>query len=282
MSAIKTTIFGASMLGLGAVGGYFFAKKTLQDQYQEDLVDVQNFYKEKLDELGVMPEDFGLSTEDTVDLLRKFSQGYKEGLATEADTESDGDEDKEDEEESEKIVNIYRGKGRQRINYSKPDIEDLNRIRKEYEVLAADAEPEEEYEPSEDEGYEAEIEARAEEYAQIRKDNMASGRPYLIDSDEYADTEAYEHQVLYYYSEDGVLCEDDDAIVEEEEECVGLDYEEVLRMQTTCWVRNDNLGMVYEIHRINASYNKTVKNAVETPREREFRLQGRRRQAMDD
>ena len=37
---------------------------------------------------------------------------------------------------------------------------------------------------------------------------------------------------IIHYAEDRVLCEDDDSIVDEEEELVGLDYEDVLSMQT--------------------------------------------------
>jgi hypothetical protein len=52
-------------------------------------------------------------------------------------------------------------------------------------------------------------------------------------------------------------------------------------MQTTCWVRNDVLRVLYEIHRIDDSYKKAVRGVSETPREREFRIQGRRKLALD-
>ena len=140
-----------------------------------------------------------------------------------------------------------------------------------------------EYVPSDDPEYEAELEARAEEYAKRRSENMKSGEPYLIEPEEYVDgPEDYDRQALYYYAKDRTLCEDDDQEVEEEEACVGLDYEDVLDMQTTCWVRNDRLRVLYEIHRINDSYKEVVLNARETPREREFRIQSRRKQALDD
>ena len=53
-------------------------------------------------------------------------------------------------------------------------------------------------------------------------------------------------------------------------------------MQTTAWVRNDTLMILYEIHRVDDSYARTVANAIETPKEREFRILGRRKQALDD
>ena len=79
-----------------------------------------------------------------------------------------------------------------------------------------------------------------------------------------------------------MLCEDDDSIVEEEEELVGFDYEDVLSMQTTAWVRNDTLMIGYEICRIDDSYNRSVANALETPKEREHRLLARQKHLMDN
>ena len=38
--------------------GYIFAKKKLQQQYQDEISEVQDFYYEKLKESGVMGKDF--------------------------------------------------------------------------------------------------------------------------------------------------------------------------------------------------------------------------------
>ena len=131
--------------------------------------------------------------------------------------------------------------------------------------------------------YEAELERMAEDYSRRRSENIQKGEPYLIEPEEYHDgPEDYDRQALYYYRDDRTLCEDDDRQVEDEEGCVGFDYEDKLDMQTTAWVRNDRLRVLYEIHRIDDSYKKAVLGVVETPREREFRIQGRRKQALDD
>ena len=70
-------------------------------------------------------------------------------------------------------------------------------------------------------------------------------------------------------------------MVEDEEGIIGFDYEDVLDMQTTAWVRNDELMTLYEIHRIDQSYASAVANVVETPREREYRLMSRKKQIYD-
>lgn len=142
----------------------------------------------------------------------------------------------------------------------------------------------EDYDPEEPQD-EDELDQEAEEYARRRAENIQSNRPYLIEPEEYREgPEDYDHQVLYYYAEDRTLCEDDDTKIDEndEEECVGFDYEDKLDMQTTAWVRNDQLRVLYEIHRIDDSYKKAVQNVSETPREREFRIQGRRKHAIDN
>lgn len=301
---IKNTLFGFILLGMGGVAGYFIADKKLKARYQEDLVDVQDFYYKKLQELGVMEEDFEPEEQTDEELEKEFQAQFqkiddmynKSGLDGPADptrsgADFDGDElmfskpktdthnnDKKRTETS-KDVHYDKGKGRPIINYNKPPLEKiLAELQDE-----GDEEIDEIEEDEMDEAYAAEIEARAEEFAQRRYENQLSGEPYCVNYDELEDTpEEYEKQILYYYAQDRTLCEDDDSIVDDEEEVVGLDYEDVLSMQTIAWVRNDKLCMIYEIHRIDDSYARVVANAIETPREREFRLVARRKQALDD
>lgn len=271
MTGINKALFGVATFGLGAVTGYLVSKKSMQKQYRLDVADIQAFYKEKLDELGVMEEGF-----DPPD-------------------DAEYDEDEEDFEK-EDVIASYRGdKRRVAIDYSKPSLEDMQRaLNSDGVTVIVDANGAEtlgqidEYgddvspTPNDPE-YEAYLERAAEEYAIRRSENMKNGEPYLIEPEEYAEgPEEYERQTLYYYSKDRVLCEDDDSQVEEEEDCVGFDYEDTLDMQTTVWVRNDRLRVLYEIHRIDESYTKAVMGVSETPREREFRIQGRRKQALDN
>lgn len=266
MNGIKRLLFGTATFGLGAVAGYFICKRKLRDQYREDVAEVQAFYRERLDELCMTPDDF------------------------EPD-ESDGDEyDAEAEAQKAEVINNYRGeKRRYTVDYTKPSLEELGRSLREGASVVVDSNGEDklgDVDPGEeviDPDYEAEMEQAAEEYARKRTENMKRGDPYLIEPEEYRDGPVeYEHQALYYYAKDRTLCEDDDSQVDDEEACVGFDYEDKLDMQTTCWVRNDKMRVLYEIHRIDDYYTKAVLGISETPREREFRIQGRRKQALDN
>lgn len=284
--SIKNIMIFTGGIGVGSLAGYILCKKTLEDKYRMDVEDNRQYYLEKLEELGVMEEGFEAETMD--------EEAYDE----------EDEEEQEDDSPEQALIREY--KGTPKLNYSKPSLDELKRAIKagvknvpfptatgvsavvpsngEESLGEVDEDDEEtEYVPSDDPEYEAELEARAEEYAKRRSENMKSGEPYLIEPEEYVDgPEDYDRQALYYYAKDRTLCEDDDQEVEEEEACVGLDYEDVLDMQTTCWVRNDRLRVLYEIHRINDSYKEAVLNARETPREREFRIQSRRKQAMDE
>lgn len=250
---IQNILIGTGLFSAGVVSGYFICKKALSQQYRDDLEDVQEFYYEKLKEMGVQDEDFE-------------AEQYEEGV----------------EDEYERTVVPTTAKGRPIVNYNKPSLEDMAR---KIEDDDDDDEGEIEYDPedSDDPDYEEELEIRAEEYARRRNENESKGLPYVITHDEYLEgPREYEKLILYYYSEDRVLCEDDDRLVDGEEELVGFDYEDVLDMQTIAWVRNDAVNMLYEIHRVDQSYERDIKNLRETPREREFRIKGRRKQALDD
>ena len=129
----------------------------------------------------------------------------------------------------------------------------------DYDESDEDFENEEEYDDYEetDEEYQAEIESLANEMAARVESKKAQGLPYVIPHSEFEEIEVgYTKTVLYYYSVDNVLCEEDDTKIEtdDEETLVGFDYEDVLEMQTTAWVRNDEIKTLYQIHRIDESY----------------------------
>lgn len=269
---IKQIIVVVSSMGIGGCIGYVFARKMLEERYQYDIAEVRKLYQDKLDELDAMIEAIDKGNPDITP---------KE--------ENETPEEKEIRE----VISTYRGERRRSvIEYNKPSLESFKQAAEDMyhedpspvdpdgnETLGEDNEEEEPNDPE----YEAELDQQAEEYARRRSENMRSNLPYLIEPEEYREgPEDYDHQTLYYYADDRTLCEDDDTEVDDEEECVGFDYEDKLDMQTTCWVRNDKLRVLYEIHRIDDSYSAAVKNVSETPREREFRLQGRRKNALDN
>jgi hypothetical protein len=112
------------MFGLGAVAGYFTSKKMLEKQYRMDVADIQAWYKEKLDELGVMEEGF-VPPDD-------FDE-------PEDEDGDDEDEDPEDEEEAKRrdALASYRGdKRRVVIDYTKPSLASIrNKLREGASVV---------------------------------------------------------------------------------------------------------------------------------------------------
>lgn len=265
----KTLLIGVLVFGAGVGAGYLIGIKRLKGQYQSDLAEVKDFYAAKLEEMGVQEAEFELNSnvfveeeeEEPEEIVEEMTEEYFNKLSGYSSAATPG----------------HRGKGTHIVNYSKPPLEVVAR-----EAFEQPEPDEEEDEDEIDEAYEAELDARAEELALRRHENQSNGNPYTINHTEYEDApENYSRQILYYYSEDRVLCEDDDSIVEDEEVLVGFDYEDTLDMQTTAWVRNDTIMTVYQIHRFDQAYAKTVANVAETPREREFRIMGRRKHGLD-
>ena len=297
---VKTFLLGSVIFVAGVVSGYFGCKTKLEKQYREkykeESASLREYYAQlnnDIDSDDDSPEEEFEEPEDDPDEDTDAEDKISEGVAS-------------DEETAEYVNNLINKMGyaksknenRVLINYNKPDIDEVAKRLKEtlekskhagnrvFEDMTADLE---EYDDDTEDPenvdleYEAELEQLADEQAKLVAEHKKNKEPYVITSEEYKEhVPGYSHQSLYYYSDDRVLCEDDDAVVDDEEAVVGLDYEDVLEMQTTAWVRNDRLSAMYEIHKIPKSYNIDVLNNIETPREREFRIQGRRKEAMDD
>jgi len=109
--------------------------------------------------------------------------------------------------------------------------------------------------------------------------------PYVIDDIQYS--EEYDHHdkvSLYYYRVDGVLTEENEELVDDIENLIGHEALKALDMQTNVWVRNEPLGIDYEIIALNSSYaeavhgipSNPVPGRVMTPRERYAERQKRR------
>jgi len=105
--------------------------------------------------------------------------------------------------------------------------------------------------------------------------------PYLINDQEFTDEFDHHDKVsLYYYRLDDVLTEENEEIIDDIETTVGYDALATLDKQTTVWVRNEPLGIDYEIIGINKTYSETVlgikADAALSPRERYERQQKRK------
>lgn len=263
MNNIKKGLFLVLSYGLGVASGYLVCKKLLENRYQKEIGEV----KETL--------SFNYDSKNRIGKVTSIEED-EEGVRVEVEA---------DKAVVDNIINaqLYQStKGRPRFNYAKPDMNELAKNIQEEEIKD---EPEEdpEEDPEVDEVYEADLLAMADEYAKQREENMKNDRPYVIEYDEFVDApDDYEKQSLYFYSDDGYLCSEDDQLIEDDEEIVGHEYEDIFNMQTTAFVRNDVLQTVYEIHRLDRSYKKDVLNAIETPREREFRILARRKEAADN
>lgn len=212
--------------------GYFLGVKAVKKEYQLDLAETKDFYMNKLNEFGVMPKEF-----EPEEVLEPSELTPEKG------------------EDPATTLKAHTPKGRQIVKYNKPPL-----------VYERPEEDEDDEYPDEDE---ADIEARADEFAARRHENRTKGLPYVIDHREYLDLpREYSKIDLYYYSTDRVLCEEDDTMIaaDDEEILIGFDYEDVLDMQTNAWVRNDSILTAYQIHRIDDSYHETVEYASEEDR----------------
>ena len=87
--------------------------------------------------------------------------------------------------------------------------------------------------------------------------------PYIIPADEYLEkNDRYDKVSLYYYIDDGVLCEDghDDAPLDIKE-TIGEEAVDMLLRRSAVWVRNEHFNIDYEVLCIKGSY----KDSIDTP-----------------
>ena len=171
---MKRVLEGLLLFSLGGATGYLVCRKILRKQYDLDLEDIQSFYIQKIEELGVMPagydpdEDDSEAEELTEEEQADIAAWVKAAKATESDSRG-----------------VLQ---RPKIDYTKPSLGQLRRMYEADEqgssvLLQANGEEllgdidDEEYEPSIDEEYLAELEQTAEEYAIQQSLNKKKRRP---------------------------------------------------------------------------------------------------------
>lgn len=145
-----------------------------------------------------------------------------------------------------------------------------------------EGEPDEDEEDPEEDDDELRDDAGMSEQDHLDITKVDRTQPYLISCDEYTDEFSHHDKVsLYYYRDDDVLCEEDnEEPIDDIEATVSYDALSTLDMQTTVWVRNEPLGIDYEIMGVRGSYSESVLGMrprdIMTPRERyEQRKKGR-------
>jgi hypothetical protein len=78
--------------------------------------------------------------------------------------------------------------------------------------------------------------------------------PYIIDDVEFSESFDHHDKVsLYYYRVDGVLTEEDETIIGNIAGTIGSDAKDALEEASPIWVRNEPLGIDYEIVALNKS-----------------------------
>lgn len=136
-----------------------------------------------------------------------------------------------------------------------------------------EGEPDDEDDEEDDEDDEVRDAAGYTEQEMMDLNKIDRTVPYVINNHEFCEEfDHHEKTELYYYRYDDVLCDEStDEVFDSDkiEETVGYDALKVLDTQTTCYVRNEPLGVDYEIVAINGFYaqTKNMKQRPLSPRE---------------
>ena len=112
-------------------------------------------------------------------------------------------------------------------------------------------------------------------------------QPYVISGEEYTDEFEHHDKIsLYYYVLDDTLANEREEVMDDIDGTVGWEVFKVLEMQNCAWVRNEPLGIDYEICAVRNSYAQAVHGIRQdenlSPRERYLRQQKRREKDEDD
>lgn len=109
-------------------------------------------------------------------------------------------------------------------------------------------------EPSEDDSNDQNDEDVVEEtHLEPRKD------PYFITEDEYYKDNSFDKEVLVYYEDDEVLSDSREEMIDDVHHTVGDAIEEFERSgEEFLYIRNERLGMDFEIQRVEGSYQEAV------------------------
>lgn len=258
----------------GTVGGYFLAQKLLshkfEEQMTEEIAEARAFYANlnKVSEDGAVlsPQDVLAARhgQEAVDAVREYQGRTEEDAIAEAQDSGEPFDDEQDEAQIRKIENA-------RIHSVSVDKEpgphggtiEVTETKTERNVFRDDTFDLEE-----------EIKFRTED------------KPYIITHDEYfAGEKDYDTQSLTYYEVDDTLTDEHDKPLEQTDKQVGDDH--LVRFGSgskdpnVVYVRNDRLGIDYEIVRSKGSYLEEVLGMPEeNPGELKHSDQRDRRRAM--
>lgn len=253
-NVILGILFG---FGVGALAGYLIAKNTLEITYEEEYQDEIEKVREDLEAKYGVPRE--PKDEDAEKKLPKISSlvertSFETPLSEKANYK--------------RVITPYH----------KPDLATIRRAHEGTDI--------EFDEPTEEEEA-AFMEEQEMEDAKIRSDiatNIDEREPYLIDYAAYTDERPEWDKIeLYYYRFDDTMCDDNDKVVEDDDErIVNAEIFQTLQKRSNIFVRSEALQTDFEIHTLNASFAETVLSLNgETPKEQEFRRNGRRKMVLD-
>lgn len=97
--------------------------------------------------------------------------------------------------------------------------------------------------------------------------------PYLITVEEYSEeNDHFEKITIYYYDGDDTLADEQEEIISNATELIGeealLSFGEGTNAPDTVLVRNERLGIDYEVLRLRKNYKETVLGFIDSPRRR--------------
>lgn len=231
---VKNVIIFSSGLLIGAACGWFFTKSHYQAKSDRMVDEIRTFYRER----KTMPEkeDETPEVKDEEPHPVQFSE--------------------EDMVEYHKIVKRY--------GQENPSLEYLMKTMPDYTKRDED-----DYDPDAPEDWDEdddseEDDIRAEE--EREKHPEEDPPPYLISANEYmlgGKGGLYDQDCLTYFAVDGVLVDEYDQVVDREH--IGEKNLALLNTQECIYVRNVELGMEWEIIKMNRSFDEYMRGMEEHP-----------------
>lgn len=155
------------------------------------------------------------------------------------------------------------------FNYNKPPLEELVASRIEGDDIPEDIDL-----PEDDEEYEDQLEWREDkeeaaaemEVTKRRKEGSSPRDPFIIAFDEFVQRdEIYDKLELTYYMGDDVLVDENDEMVDDVNYVLGMenmaeliDISKLSGRDTTLHIRNERLGVDYEVTSVKGTYSQYV------------------------
>lgn len=205
--------------GIGGVVGWQITKKHYEAEAEAEIQDIKKFYIDKLDELTSDAEEIN-------PLTIELSEEQKEEVQKAW----------EDEKTYHKLVTPYH-------QMSKPSLEDIR----------AEAEH-----PEEDDSEDLEGTGISEIVEQAKPSSLPG--PIVISEEEYISDYRFEKVTITYYKEDQTLADEDETIIDDVEAVVSQKAidELVAEDLDAVYVRNERLGIDYEVAMNENSYHEVV------------------------